>query len=48
MDQTFINKLSALIITSLVVVISLVLLKTASLPDVTVPNVEDQGLVIYE
>ncbi|MGQ1785490.1 MULTISPECIES: hypothetical protein [unclassified Saccharicrinis] len=48
MDQSFINKLTALIITSLVVVIGLVLLKTADLPEVTYPYSEGQGVTVYD
>jgi len=48
MNQSFINKLSALVITSLVLIIGLVLLKSASLPEVTVSSSEDHVVVIYE
>ncbi len=48
MNTSFINKFSALAITSLVLVIGLVLLKTASLPEVTTPYGEEIELTIYE
>ncbi len=48
LDHTFINKLAALVITSLILVIGLVLLKTASLPDVTTPDHNGHQLTIYE
>ena len=48
MDQSFINRLTALTITSLILVIGLVLLKTATLPEVTVPYAEDHTITIYE
>jgi len=48
MDHSFINKLTALIITSLIVVIGLVLLKTADLPEVTHPTSEGLGVTVYD
>ena len=48
MDQSFINRLAALAITSLLLVIGLVLLKTATLNDVTRPQPEGISITIYE
>ncbi len=48
MDQSFVNKLSALVITSLVLVIGLVLLKTANMPEVTKPYIDGQNVTIFE
>lgn len=48
MDHSFINRLAAIAITSLVLVISLVLLKTATLSDVTTPRLDEHSVTIYE
>ncbi|SMO58923.1 hypothetical protein SAMN06265379_103150 [Saccharicrinis carchari] len=48
MDQSFINRFAAIVITSLVLVIGLVLLKTASLADVTTPYAGEHSVTIYE
>ena len=48
MNQSFINKLSALVIASLVVVIGLVLLKTVSVQDATIPHSKDNNIIVYE
>lgn len=48
MDQSFINRFAAIAITSLILVIGLVLLKTATLNDVTRPQPEGLSITIYE
>jgi len=48
MDQSFINRLAAIAITSLLLVIGVVLLKTATLSDVTTPRLEEHSITIYE
>ncbi len=48
MDQSFINRLAAIAITSLLLVIGVVLLKTATLSDVTTPQLEEYSITIYE
>ncbi len=48
MDKSFINRLAAIAITSLLLVIGLVLLKTATLSEVTRPQPEGLSITIYE
>lgn len=48
MDQSFINRLAAIAITSLLLVIGVVLLKTTTLNDVTTPRLGEYSVTIYE